>query len=101
MSSDITEKALAALKLLEGTNRENTLSAASLARTLWPAKMRDCGTSLRRGGLYRSAGAFYSKLQKKGLVGHWMDDCSSGYYLTKAGQECLKKARSSDEERRD
>lgn len=86
----ITPKALAALKLLEGTSQNDTRSAKSLAGKLWPEKLRDCGTSLRRGGLYRAAGAFYSKLQRKGLVGHWIDDFESGYYLTKLGQECLK-----------
>lgn len=90
MATVISPKALAALKLLEGTSQSKTRSAKSLAGMLWPEKLRSCGTSLRRGGLYRSAGAFYSKLQKKGLVGHWMSDFDSGYYLTKAGQECLK-----------
>lgn len=90
MTVKITPKALAALKLLEGTNQSDTRSAKSLAGKLWPEKLRDCGTSLRRGGLYRAAGAFYSKLQKKGLVGHWIDDFESGYYLAKAGQEVLQ-----------
>lgn len=90
MTAAITPKALAALRLLEGTSQRDTRSAKALAGKLWPEKLRDCGTSLRRGGLYRAAGAFYSKLQKKGLVGHWMDDFWSGYYLTKTGQKCVQ-----------
>ena len=90
MTVAITPKALAALKLLEGTSQNDTRSAKALAGKLWPEKLRACGTSLRRGGLYRAAGAFYSKLQRKGLVGHWIDDFESGYYLTKMGQEFLK-----------
>lgn len=85
----ITPKALQALKLLEGTSRHDTKSAKSLARSLWPEKMSECSTSLRRGGLYRSAGAFYSKLQKRGLYGHWMTDYDSGYYITQQGLDAL------------
>jgi len=90
MPTGISPKALQALKPLEGADIHNTYSAKSLARRLWPEKMLHCHTALRRGGLYRSAGVFYSKLAKKGWVGHWMDDFSSGYYLTKAGLELLR-----------
>lgn len=88
----ITPKALQALKLLAGSSPRNTRSAKSLAGRLWPEKLRDCDTSLRRGGLYRAAGAYYSKLMKKGWVGHWMDEFDSGYYLTNAGQERIRSA---------
>lgn len=87
--SAITPTAIAALKLLKGSSRFNTCSAKSLAGRLWPEKLADCHTSLRRGGLYRAAGAHYSKLAKKGWVGHWMDDFSSGYFLTQAGVDVL------------
>jgi hypothetical protein len=89
MSKKLTDKAVTALKLLECTSRKNTRSAKALANSLWPDKIADCGTSLRRQGLYRSAGAFFSKLARRGLCAHWMDDYSSGYYLTKQGAEIL------------
>lgn len=85
----LTPKAVIALRLLEGTHLHDTRSASALARRLWPERLKECGTSLRRGGLYRAAGAYYSKLQKQGLVGHWMDDFDRGYYLTQKGQEAL------------
>ena len=85
----ITPKAIEALKLLKGASVHDTISASALAGRLWPDRMKECGTSLRRGGLYRSAGAYFSKLQKRGLVGHWMDDFTSGYYITALGQKVL------------
>lgn len=85
----LTPKARIALGLLAGTNYRNTISAKALAGKLWPEKLSECGTSLRRGGLYRAAGAYYSKLQKKGLVGHWITDFDSGYYITQKGVEAL------------
>jgi hypothetical protein len=85
----LTPKARIALDLLSGTNYRNTLSAKALAGRLWPEKLAACGTYLRRGGLYRAAGAYYSKLQKKGLVGHWITDFDSGYYITQKGVEAL------------
>lgn len=85
----LTPKAVAALRLLEGTSHRDTRSAKALASMLWPEKLKSCGTSLRRGGLYRAAGAYYSKLQKKGLAGHWMTDYDSGYYITPAGVAAL------------
>lgn len=86
----LTPRALSALRLLEHhTARSNTLSAKALARLLWPEKLHECKTSLRRGGYYRAAGAFFSALEKKGYVAHWMDDFSSGYYLTQKGLEAI------------
>lgn len=85
----ITPKAIIALKLLRGTSPSNTRSAKALAKMLWPEKWADCGTSLRRGGLYRAAGAYYSKLAKRGLCGHWMDDFSSGYFITQMGASAI------------
>lgn len=85
----ITSKTIEALKLLIGTSHLDTISARVLAERLWPDRVKNCNTSLRRGGLYRSAGAYYSKLQKTGLVGHWVDDYSRGYYITKAGINIL------------
>jgi hypothetical protein len=87
--SKLTPKAVIALRLLEGTHRLNTRSASALARALWPDRLKACGTSLRRGGLYRAAGAYYSKLAKKGLVDHWITDFDSGYYITTKGMEAL------------
>lgn len=87
--ASLTPKAVAALTLLRGTSREDTRSAKSLANRLWPDKIAECGTSRRRGGLYRSAGGYYAKLAKIGLCAHYMDDFSSGYYLTAAGARAL------------
>lgn len=87
---ELTPKAIEALRLLEyHTNPRNTRSAKVLARLMWPDKLQACGTTLRRGGYYRAAGGYFSKLQKAGYVGHWMDDFSSGYYLTAKGQAAL------------
>lgn len=89
----LTPKAVAALRLLQHhTSPSNTLSAKALARLMWPEQLRQCGTSLRRGGYYRAAGGYFSKLQKAGLVGHWMDDFDSGYYLTAKGVAALRQA---------
>ena len=87
--TQLTLKAVIALRLLEGTHRNDTLSAKALASRLWPERLKECGTSRRRGGLYRAAGAYYSKLAKKGLVAHWMTDVDSGYYITPKGMEAL------------
>ena len=89
-SKPITPKAIAALRLLRGTNRHDTRSAKALAGLLWPDRLADCGTSLRRGGLYRAAGAYYSKLAKQGLCGHWMTDFDSGYFITPKGVSALE-----------
>lgn len=87
---NITPKAIEALRLLEyNTSQKNTRSAKVLARLMWPDRLKNCGTSLSRGGYYRAAGGYFSKLQKAGYVGHWMDDFGSGYYLTTKGQEAL------------
>lgn len=85
----LTPKAITALRLLEGTNYRNTRSAKALASMLWPEKLKSCGTSLRRGGLYRAAGGYYAKLQREGLVAHWMDDYDRGYFLTEKGKLVL------------
>ncbi len=81
----VTPKAIEALRLLRGTDPHNTRSAKALAKSLWPDRMEQCDSSLRRGGLYRAAGAYFSKLQKRGLCDHWMDDFSRGYYITPSG----------------
>lgn len=91
-SATLTPKAVDALRRLRGTNRRNTLSAGVLAGLLWPDRLHECGTSRRRSGLYRAAGAYYSRLKKAGLVGHWIDesaDTAAGYYLTAAGRAIL------------
>lgn len=86
----LTPKAIEALRLLEyHTSPKNTRSAKVLARLMWPDKLQNCGTSLRRGGYYRAAGGYFSKLQHAGYVGHWMDDYTSGYYLTEKGRAAL------------
>ena len=64
----LTPKAAEALRLLEGTSPRDTRSAKALASMLWPEKLKSCGTSLRRSGLYRAAGAYYSKLQRFATV---------------------------------
>lgn len=88
-AAKITPKTLEALKLLEGTTVADTRRAKVLASLLWPDRMKECVTSARRNGLYRATGAYYSKLQKEGLVGHWVDDFSSGYYITEHGRRVL------------
>ncbi len=85
----ITPKAIEALVLLVGTSSFDTRSASALASRLWPDRLVACGTSRCRGGLYRAAGAYYSKLQKQGLVGYWVDECDRWYYITKFGIETL------------
>lgn len=90
----ISEKACAALQALAGATKYRPLPASSVARVLWPERLKDCGTSLRRGGLYRAAGAFCSKLQRQGLVAFYMDDFERGYYLTEAGRQALVVAKS-------
>lgn len=94
MSEDaiITPKAKQALMLLRGTSPNDTISASALAARLWPDRYVAMRTSLRRGGLYRAAGSYYSSLQKKGWVGHWMDEFTSGYYLTQLGQDILRRS---------
>ena len=89
MTATLTPKAITALRLIEGTSRHDMRSGKALAAMLWPEKLNACRTSLRCGGLYRAAGGYYSKLQKKGLVAHWMDDFESGYYITAAGVAAL------------
>ena len=85
----LTPKAIAALRLLRGTSRSNTVSAKALANRMWPDRMADCGTSLRRGGLYRAAGAYFSKLAKQGLCDHWITDFDSGYFITPKGAAAI------------
>jgi len=86
---EITPKALAMLRVLSSASRRDPLPAKAIARLLWPDKLRECGTSLRRGGLYRAAGAYCSKLQKRGLVGFFMDDFQQGYFLTEEGKRLV------------
>lgn len=90
----LSPKAIDALRHLQGTSIRDTRSAKALARLMWPERLQACGTSLRRGGLYRAAGAYYSKLQKLGLVGHWMTDFDKGYFLTDKGAQALAEATS-------
>lgn len=85
----VTPKALAAMRVLAGATRHDPLPAKAIARSLWPDRLKECGTALRRGGLYRAAGAYCSKLQKLGLVGFYMDDFQQGYYLTEAGHQVV------------
>lgn len=95
MESDVpkvTEKALAALKTLAIASRTNPMSAKALAWKLWPEKVRERGTSRGRGGLYRAAGAYCSKLQRLGLVGFYMDDFHRGYYLSPIGKRIVDEA---------
>lgn len=90
MTQAITPKTLIALTLLEGTSPHDTRSAKVLARKLWPEKLKDCASSLRRGGYYRAAGAYYSRLQRMGLVRHWITDFDAGYYLSDEGKKVLQ-----------
>ncbi|TXH00069.1 MAG: hypothetical protein E6R08_01130 [Nevskiaceae bacterium] len=96
MESDVpkvTEKALAALKTLAIASRTNPMSAKALAWKLWPEKVRERGSSRGRGGLYRAAGAYCSKLQRLGLVGFYMDDLQRGYYLSPVGKRVVEEAK--------
>jgi hypothetical protein len=86
----LTPKAIAALRLLRGTSMKNARRASALARMLWPEKMAGCSTSRRRGGLYRAAGGYYSKLVKLGLCDWWSSaDFDGGYYITAKGENAL------------
>ncbi len=85
----LTPKAIAALRLLRGTSFKDTRSASALARTLWPEKMAERSTSRRQGGLYRAAGAYYSKLAKQGLCDWWSTNYANGYYITAKGESAL------------
>lgn len=85
MSKTLTPKTINALKHLSGTTQDDTRSAKALAFLLWPKKMEQYFTSQKRGGMYRAAGAYYSRLQKAGLVGHWCNNFRHGYYITQAG----------------
>jgi hypothetical protein len=73
----LTPKAAQALSLLANTHSGDTRSARALA-------------SLRRGGLYRAAGAYYSKLMRAGFCSHWITDFDSGYFITEKGRQALK-----------
>ncbi len=86
---NITPKTIEALKLLVGTSRLNPISSSILAERLYPDRINNCDTSRRHGSIYRSAGSYYSKLQKMGLVGYWMVDSNRGYFITKLGIEIL------------
>jgi hypothetical protein len=86
---EVSDAALAALRALKGASKQRPMSAKAVARTIWPDRITEAGTSLRRGGLYRSAGAFCSKLQRRGLVSHWITDFESGYFLTALGEGVL------------
>ena len=88
----VTPKAMAALRVLVHATKHDPLPAKAIARKLWPEQLNECGTSLRRGGLYRAAGAYCSKLQKQGLVGFYMDDFQRGYYLTEVGHRVVAAA---------
>jgi hypothetical protein len=86
----LTPKAAQALSLLANTHSGDTRSARALASLLWPDRLAKCGTSLRRGGLYRAAGAYYSKLMRAGFCSHWITDFDSGYFITEKGRQALK-----------
>lgn len=95
----VTEAALAALRVLKNASRQSPMSAKGVARMLWPDRIQDAGTSLRRGGLYRSAGGFCAKLMRRGLVGQNITDFDAGYYLTELGTRVLAEhTRTSQEE---
>jgi hypothetical protein len=86
---EVSDAALSVLRALKGASMRYPMSAKAVARAIWPERMREAGTSLRRGGLYRSAGGFCSKLLRRGLVKHWITDFDSGYYLTGLGERVL------------
>lgn len=90
----MTEKELVALKALQGATRCRPFAASALARKIWPEKFVTRSSSPKRGGLYRAAGGYYSKLVKKGWVAFWMDDFHRGYYLTSEGMSALSAAMS-------
>jgi hypothetical protein len=88
----LTGSALAALSALQGSSRFDVMPGSAVARVMWPDRLKEMRTSLRRGGLYRAAGAVCSRLVKSGLAGHFMDDFYNGYYITEAGRAALEKA---------
>lgn len=92
----VTPKALAALRVLASATTFAPMSAKSVARCLWAQRLKECGTSQRRGGLYRAAGAYCSRLQKQVLVGYSFDDFQHGYYLTDIGRSVVSAAGNED-----
>lgn len=85
----VSPAAIAALRALRGATRQRPMSGRAVARTLWPERIKEAGTSLRRGGLYRAAGAYCSKLQRRGLVEHYITDFDAGYYLSELGERVI------------
>lgn len=86
-----TEKTINALRIIRHSHIRKLYSASGLAHLLWPEKLNSCGTSRRRVGYARTAGCYYSKLMRKGLVKHWITDYESGYYISPLGLEVLNK----------
>lgn len=95
MTDDVekfSEKTLNALKVIKDSSYSKVYSPRGLALLLWPEAYNSCGTSGRRVGYARTAGCYYSKLMRKGLVSHKITDFTSGYYITEKGLETLKNA---------
>lgn len=86
-----SEKTIKALRVIKDSHSQRLYSASGLAQLLWPEKVNECKTSRRRVGYARTAGCYYSKLIRKGLVKHWITDFTSGYYITQLGRDVLKK----------
>jgi hypothetical protein len=86
---DLTPSMRKAIRVLRGSSYIDTRPAKSLATLMWPDGLRSRGGSLGRGGYYRAAGAYFSQLQRLGIVGWTSDDFSAGYYLNERGQQLL------------
>lgn len=84
-----TEKTINALRIIKDSNIKRLYTASGLAHLLWPEQLNNCATSRRRVGYARTAGCYYSKLARKGLVKHWITDFTSGYYISPLGLEVL------------
>lgn len=101
MREKLTNKAIALLQILPEAG--SALPASAIARKLWPDKAKQYRTSLSRGGLYRAAGAFCSRLERKGLVrtamlSPGMPDFGLGYAITEKGLSVLRAAMAKAEE---
>lgn len=85
-----SEKTINALRVIKDSHSQKLYTASGLAQLLWPEKLNECKTSRRRVGYARTAGCYYSKLARKGLVKHWITDFTSGYYISQLGRDVLK-----------
>lgn len=93
-------KTINALLIIKDSGWNNTYSPRGLANLLWTEKLAECGGYQRRRGYARTAGCYYSKLMKLGLVKHRIDDVgnSTGYYISQDGLNALESYAEEQEE---